>query len=329
MVERSSESDRDLAQAPTPKSSLLPPKIAVVGDIHLLWSAFDVEYFNRSDYELILFVGDIAAYRHRGALPIARSIATLEVPAIVMPGNHDAVHLGQLVAEVLERPRVADSIGFGQPRRARQLDRALGRVTMAGYSRHLTQLGGQSISIIAARPHSMGGPRVAFRRHLNATFGVDSIEASMRRMETLIDQCGDEPIVFLAHNGPSGFGARRSDIWGCDFRSEEGDFGDPDLTHAIDYARATGREVLAVVAGHMHHELKGGGQRRWSDSRGGTLFLNAARVPRIFPRDGSMVHHHVELRLDGAAAFATEKLIEAGPRTDRRPILPIEEGCVS
>ena len=284
-------------------------KIAVVGDIHLLWDLFDVRYFNASDYDLILFVGDIAAYRHRGALPIARSIASLEIPAIVMPGNHDAVHLGQLVAEVLDRPAVSDTLGRGHPKRSQQLDKALGQVTMAGYSRHRVELGGRSLNVIAGRPHSMGGPRVAFRRYLAESFGVDSIETSLQRLVSLIDDSGDEPIVFLGHNGPSGFGHRREDIWGCDFRAEEGDFGDPDLAQAIDYARASGRQVLAVVAGHMHHELKGGGHRRWLEDRKDTLYLNAARVPRIFRRGESVLHHHVELRFDGSAMAAEERLV--------------------
>ncbi len=284
-------------------------RIAVIGDLHLLWSAFDVEYFNRSDYDLILFVGDIASYRHRGALPIARSIAALDTPAIVIPGNHDSVHLGQLVAEVLDRPGIADSIGGGQVRRARQLDMALGSVTLAGYSRHPIELGDLRVSIIAARPHSMGGPRIAFRKYLTETYGVDAIEMSCRVLKSLVDECGDESIIFLAHNGPTGLGDRQEDIWGCDFRREEGDQGDPDLESAIAYARAGGRKVLAVVAGHMHHELKDGGRRRWVDARDDTLYLNAARVPRIFRRDEQLLHHHVELTVTATEATAREKLI--------------------
>lgn len=41
-------------------------RIAVVGDVHLQRNDGDVEFFNRSAYDLILFVGDVAAYRHRG-----------------------------------------------------------------------------------------------------------------------------------------------------------------------------------------------------------------------------------------------------------------------
>jgi uncharacterized protein (TIGR04168 family) len=283
--------------------------VAVVGDVHLLWDRFDVDYFNQSDYELVLFVGDIAAYRHGAALPIARSIGDLRMPAIVMPGNHDAVHLGQLVAEVLDRPTLSDRIGFGQPRRSRQLDRALGGVTMAGYSRHSVELGNMTLSVVAARPHSMGGPRVSFRRYLRAVHDVDSLDASSDRLKALVDECGDEPILFLGHNGPTGFGDRRHDPWGCDFRASEGDFGDPDLANAVEYARASGRCVLGVVAGHMHHDVKGGGKRRWLERRADTFYLNAARVPRIFRNEGRLVHHHIELAIGGDGTCVSERLI--------------------
>jgi hypothetical protein len=44
--------------------------------------------------------------------------------------------------------------------------------------------------------------------------------------------------------GLSLLGDRKSDIWGCDFRPEEGDFGDPDLRTPVDHARPIGKSVL-------------------------------------------------------------------------------------
>ncbi len=292
-------------------SALSAAKIAVIGDVHLHWNQCDVDYFNRSDYDLILFVGDITGYRHRSALATARSMATLDKPAIVIPGNHDGAHVGQLIAEVLERPRIADTLSIGQGRRYRQLHRAFGGVTVAGYSRHLVTLRGARYSIIAGRPHSMGGARIAFRRHLRRTHGVDSIDESTRHLIALVEQCDSEPIVFLAHNGPSGFGHRREDIWGCDFRRSAGDFGDPDLALAVEHAQRSGRRVIAVIAGHMHHHLLGGGVRRWLEQRGDTLFVNAARVPRIHRREGEVRHHHVEISLDASGARAEERWVTA------------------
>ena len=59
--------------------------------------------------------------------------------------------------------------------------------------------------------------------------------------------------------------------------------------------------MLAVVAGHMHHRLKGGGERRWLVERAGVLYVNAARVPRI---DGDGRRYHVRLETDGETARA-------------------------
>ncbi len=284
-------------------------RIAVIGDVHLCWDEHDVTHFNGSDYDLVLFVGDIAEYRHRSALKIARSIASLTVPTIVIPGNHDTANVAQLFAEVFQRSSISDYLGLGQVRRSHQLDRALGHVTLAGYSRHRVEIRGRELSIIAGRPHSMGGPRLTYRRYLRDAFRVASLDDSRRRLETLIDECGDEAIVFLAHNGPSGLGDRREDIWGCDFRPAQGDYGDPDLEAAIDYARAGGRRVLAVIAGHMHHALIGGGERRWSETHDGTLYLNAARVPRIESEGEWIHHHHIHVRIAGLrASFTAEKV---------------------
>ena len=116
--------------------------------------------------------------------------------------------------------------------------------------------------------------------------------------------------VSIGRPGPTGLGARRDDLWGCDFRASEGDFGDPDLDRAIEHARegSCGR-VRAVVAGHMHHALRGGGTRAWRLEREGVLYVNAARVPRIFERDGGTSRHHVELVIEGGGARASEVVL--------------------
>jgi len=300
----------DRGQPTPPAADLGDVSIAVIGDVHLHWNQFDVDYFNASGYDLVLFVGDIASYMHSSALPIERAMSNLRVPALMIPGNHDAIHVGQLIAEALERPNVSARISRGQARRRRQIDRALGQVELAGYSRHTLQIGALRFSIVAARPHSMGGNRVAFRRHLREQFDVDSIADSTRRLVELVEQCDAEPIIFLAHNGPTGLGDRPEAPWGCDFRADVGDFGDPDLEAAIAHARSSGRRVLAVVAGHMHHDLKGGGQRTWqARDDHGTLYLNAAKVPRIYQDADSTWHHHVELRVSRQSAECFERRV--------------------
>jgi len=273
--------------------------IAVVGDVHLRWDDRDVELFDAAGYDLVAFVGDLAGYR-RDARAVAASIARLRTPAFVVPGNHDGVSLPHLAAETFERRRLARVLGRGQGRRCRDLQRALGPVPLAGYSLHEVRRGDLALSVIAGRPHSQGGGFFAFGRHLAEVYGVRSLDESAARLCRLVDEAPHERLIFVAHNGPSGLGARRHDIWGCDFRRAEGDFGDADLAACIEHAKQRGKRVLAVAAGHMHHRLKGGGERRWLVEREGVLYVNAARVPRI----AADLRYHVRLVTDGETAQA-------------------------
>ncbi len=135
----------------------------------------------------------------------------------------------------------------------------------------------------------------------------------MRRLKRCVDESEARRVIFLAHHGPTGLGERRADLWGCDFRKEEGDFGDADLRVAIDYARVRGKRVLAVVAGHMHHRLRGGGMRKWCETREEVLYVNAARVPRIFEDRDGLIHHHVDLVIEEDRAYAVEILRSGEP----------------
>lgn len=278
-------------------------RIGVVGDVHLFFDERDVETLDGSGYDLLAFVGDLSGYRRDGT-NVARCIARLRTPALVIPGNHDAASLLHLGAETFERPRLARLLGRGQERRCRALRGALAPVPLVGYSRHEVSAGGETFDVIAGRPHSQGGGFFAFARHLERDHGVRSFEDSAKLLTELVDQSPHERLLFLAHNGPTGLGSRRHDIWGCDFRREEGDWGDRDLEAAIAHARQSGKRVLAVIAGHMHHRLKGGGERRWQLEEGGTLYVNAARVPRIERRQGAKLRHHVCVETDGAVARA-------------------------
>lgn len=284
-------------------------RIAVVGDVHLAWDDRDVAWFDAAGYDLVAFVGDLAGYK-QDALGVARSIARLSTPAVVIAGNHDAASLPHLAAETLEKRQLARWLGRDQPKREKALEAALAPVPLVGYSRHELSQRGFSLSLITARPHSQGGSFFAFSRLLEARYGVASFEDSAARLCTLVDACGDEPIVFLAHSGPTGLGARRHDIWGCDFRREEGDWGDRDLRAAIEHARANGKRVLAVLAGHMHHRLKGGGERRHLLERDGTLYLNAARVPRIERRGEAETRYHFGVEIDDTGARAELTAVE-------------------
>lgn len=274
-------------------------RIAAVGDVHGRFSAADVRLLDAGGYDLIAFVGDLSTLRWSTTLAVARQIARLRTPTLVVPGNHDASHPVQLLGEVAGRPGVGRPFTRLQGVRLHTLAAALAPHALGAYSSH----GVGDVTVIAGRPHSMGGPRLAFAPHLAATWGVASMEASAERLVQLVDAAPTERLVFVAHNGPTGLGDRRADIWGCDFRASEGDWGDADLRVAIDHARARGRAVLAVIAGHMHRALRGGGTRTWMVEERGTLYVNAACVPRVTASG----HHHVALTIDGEAATAEDR----------------------
>lgn len=291
-----------------------PARLAVVGDVHLAFDAEDVRLLDAQGYDAVLFVGDLAGYRQGGGLAVARTIAALRTPAYVIPGNHDAVTPAQLAAEVMESAVAIDALervpfGEGQEARVAALASALrgprgtGAI-LGGYSRHRIEAPEIApLDLVLARPHSFGGARLSFSPYLSRAFGVRSLADSAARLDALLGECSAERVVVLAHNGPAGLGASRADVFGCDFRREEGDHGDPDLADALARARARGTPIAAVIAGHMHHALRGGGTRRWLLEREGTIVVNAARVPRV-RRDGA--RHHVCVTIDGARAQASE-----------------------
>jgi uncharacterized protein (TIGR04168 family) len=158
----------------------------------------------------------------------------------------------------------------------------------------------------------MGGPDLTFASELRDRFGIESLEDSAERLIELVDRAETESLVFLAHNGPHGVGDHPADPWGCDFRPERADWGDPDLARAIEHALRRGHRVLAVVAGHMH--LKVGGrdeERTWRKRLGDVLYVNPARVPRIRSRPEGQLHHYVVLTLRDEGAEAEEVFVEA------------------
>lgn len=279
-------------------------RLAVIGDVHLAFGPADVRHLDSQDYDAVLFVGDLSGYARRGALRVARYVRSLETRTFVIPGNHDTAGAPQIFAELMQNETAIQMLGAGQRERVEELRALLQPAQLVGYSMH--RIG--ELTMIAGRPHSFGGPRLAFRPYLTEAFCVASLEASAERLCSLIDDVKDDRLIFLAHNGPAGLGAKRHDIWGCDFKRAEGDFGDPDLETAITYARNKGKRVLAVIAGHMHHALRGRGTRKWIEERDGTVYVNAARVPRVFKENDREKRHYVEVVIDRDRATAREVL---------------------
>ena len=287
--------------------------IAVIGDLHSAWELEDLGYFNRSHYELILVTGDLGRTRSQDGRRVARSLTHLLPQVLVMPGNNDVDEYPHIKAELTYRRARADLLAEAF------LDEQAGppiseHARLCGYSLHPLALNGLELSIVAARPFSMGGPGLSFPEALERLYQVRSLDDSRERLCALVDAVRTQHVVFLAHNGPTGFGGRPEDIWGRDFDPAAGDWGDPDLRAAIEHARARGLTVLAVVAGHMHWALRErpGVERCWQRQEGGTLYLNAARVPRVFEHAGRTVRQHVRLRLTAAGASAEERLIPDG-----------------
>jgi uncharacterized protein (TIGR04168 family) len=277
-------------------------RIGLIGDLHGSWDDWDTRYFNACDYELLLFMGDLGSGTADNGVRIARSLGRIEKPALVMPGNNDAHQIPKLAAELGHQRglsalrRVGALFGTSPP------GKSAGQVHLCGYSRHSFELAERRLTVLAARPYAMGNGELSFPAQLRAGFQVASSEDSQRKLRALVDEVVDDELIFLAHNGPRGLGAGATDLWGADFRPQAGDWGDDDLADAIAYARTHGKRVLAVLAGHMHSPTRGGAARSWQLSVDHTLYVNPARVPRIWEDATGKYRHHAVLELaeDGA-----------------------------
>jgi uncharacterized protein (TIGR04168 family) len=300
-------SDVDVSKA---ENRTVGGAVAVLGDLHSAWEGDDVRYFQRGLYPLLLVTGDLG---HGGSLDgrnIARSFAQLDTQTLVMPGNNDVADYPHIRAELTYRRARADLL-LDAVAEGHSLPPSVTSASLCGYSSHPIELGGWPLTIVAGRPFSMGGPELSYPQALSRLHEVHSMQDSIDRLCALVDAAPSEHLVFLAHNGPSGLGTHPEDIWGRDFHPDAGDWGDPDLRAAITHAVQRGRKVLAVVAGHMHWALSGQEhvQRRWQLQRDGVLYVNAARVPRLFMHEGRSVRAHIHMTLGPDGAAAEERLI--------------------
>jgi uncharacterized protein (TIGR04168 family) len=284
--------------------------VAVIGDLHSAWEMDDVAFFQRGEYPLVLVTGDLGHAGTQDGRHIARSFAQLAPQVLVMPGNNDAADYPHIRAELTYRRARADLLRDAVAE-GHSLPPSVDSARLCGYSVHAFVINQFAFSVVAGRPFSMGGPELASPQALARLHNVHSLRDSSERLCGLVDAATTEHIVFLAHNGPAGLGALPEDIWGRDFHPDAGDWGDPDLRAAIAYARERGRKVLAVVAGHMHWNVAGQPQRvrRWQLQHEGVLYVNAARVPRVFMRGQQMLRQHIHLQLGPSGAWAEERLV--------------------
>ena len=272
-------------------------KIALIGDLHGAWDDWDAQYFDQSDYDYLLFTGDLGSGTGAAGVQVARSIARLGKPVFLIPGNNDVEYQPEIEAEFSHQQGLIRILEAGGGQRNPSMSRSSGQVKVCGFSQHLLQLSSGNVTLVAGRPHSMGGPNLSFEAHLLRNYGVGSLSASADRLIELVEEASTEDLLFLSHNGPQGLGALPTDPWGCDFRDSGGDWGDPDLSAALEHAEKIGKHVLAVVAGHMHWRTRGGELRLSQVRRGETLFVNPAHVPRIFSSPDGPMRSHLCLQL--------------------------------
>ena len=60
-------------------------KLAVIGDVHHAWTEVDTAFFNASDYDALLFVGDIYNFSLQRGLRAASELARLDNKSIHAP----------------------------------------------------------------------------------------------------------------------------------------------------------------------------------------------------------------------------------------------------
>ncbi|PJZ50016.1 metallophosphoesterase [Leptospira saintgironsiae] len=289
-------------------------RIAVVGDIHGFWTWVDTEYFSKSNYDSVIFTGDLGNVRPGSANKIAQLISKVRKPKYIILGNHDTTSIPQLLMEITNAsPNIGYLSHIFHLLRYKKLLKDLGDTHICQYN--LSEAG-QGISILGSRPLSMGG-RFNFQLFIKSLFGISSYEESEKKLHELIQGIDfqKQDLIILAHNGPSGLGDKAYDIWGCDFKKEEGDFGDKDLGNFIRTISKQGKKPKVVIAGHMHHSSRKlrVKTRIWKRKEEGILYLNPARVPRIFSdKEGNIWHHHVELTRKNGVWDAEAKYLKNG-----------------
>lgn len=262
---------------PTPPLSTPPDRplrIAAIGDVHDQWTAIDGQLLAELDVDLALFVGDFG----NESVEIVRAIAQLPQPKAVILGNHDAWysatswgrqkcpydrHIEDRVQQQLN-DLGADHVGYG--------------------ARDCPELG---CAVVGGRPFSWGGSDWKHGDFYADRYNVHSYADSRDRILAAAQAYPtDYPLIFLGHNGPAGLGEAAEDPCGRDWQPLGGDHGDPDLGAAIARLQAAGHRIPLVVFGHMHHRLRHRRDRdrqRIATDAHGTVYLNAATVPRILP----------------------------------------------
>lgn len=245
-------------------------KIAVVGDIHDQWEADDASSLQQLGVDLVLFVGDFG----NESVDVVRAIAAIDLPKATVFGNHDAWYSASDWGKQ-KCPYDRTKEDWVQD----QID--LLAETHVGYGK--LDFPKLNLTVVGSRPFSWGGNVWKNAEFYKQRFGVTSFAESTEKMIAATKSAAYETVIFLGHNGPVGLGDRPDDPCGKDWQPIGGDYGDPDLAEAIFLARQLGKTIPLVTFGHMHHSLRHtkAHLRKAVFANEGTVYLNAARVPRI------------------------------------------------
>jgi uncharacterized protein (TIGR04168 family) len=254
-------------------NSTKPIKIAIVGDVHDQWEDADAIALEHLGVDLVLFVGDFG----NEAVELVSRLATITLPKAAIFGNHDAWYTASDWGRNKSPydPLVEDRV-------QQQID-LLG-ASSVGYGKlDFPQF---NLSVVGSRPFSWGGPQWKYSDFYETRYGIDSFAASTQRIVETANNATCEQLIIIGHNGPTGLGEEPESICGKDWGEPMigGDYGDPDLEAAISILKSQGKSIPLVTFGHMHHKLRYTKERLRQPivvRPDGTVYLNAARCPRI------------------------------------------------
>ncbi|MGJ5674933.1 MAG: TIGR04168 family protein [Nostochopsis sp.] len=287
-------------------------KIAVVGDIHDQWEVEDGNALKHLGVDLVLFVGDFG----NESVEVVRAIASLEIPKAAVMGNHDAWYTAT------EWGRKKCPYDRSQEDWVQEQLDLLGTAHV-GYGK--LDIPAFNLTVVGGRPFTWGGPEWRFADICKERYGVTDLDESAVRIFAAVKKAAYETIIFLGHNGPSGLGDRPEDPCGKDWHPIGGDFGDPDLAEAISLALTAGKTVPLVTFGHMHQTLRHTKKvlrKRVFTSPEGTVYLNAASVPRIVDSDGQKLRNFsIVLLEDGVVSQTSSVWVGNGYKVASEEIL--------
>ncbi|MEE3715988.1 TIGR04168 family protein [Tumidithrix elongata RA019] len=266
--------------------------IAVIGDVHDQWQEEDHQALKHLGVDLVLFVGDFG----NESVEIVRAIAKIDIPKAVILGNHDAWYSAS------DWGKSKSPYDHKTEDRVQQQLDLLGE-THVGYG--YLDFPDLNLSVVGARPFSWGGEEWKNGDFLRDRYGIHGFAESTQRIIENAKQTAYSTVLLLSHNGPTGLGDRDYNPCGKDWLPVGGDHGDPDFAEAIAAIYQVPKAVPFATFGHMHHKLRNNTRLREAIAVNdrGTVFLNAASVPRIVQKlDGNHRNFSLVQLTDGKVA---------------------------